>query len=425
MATPASGYYFAGYSGGVTNSSSTVQVAVINNLNITATFNASTIVQDAVSNANSTGSASSLTWTHTLGSGSSRFMAFEVATADSSTGSPDANAIVTGVYYNGVYATPVPNSQEYIGTTGMAQTQLFYLTDAELPSTAGTYTVDVELSGSVGGISAGAITLFNVNQGAPEAVATSAATCGGGTCSLNAAITTLSSNAWLVGVASDNEVETLAVNSGQTLAWTGNSAVGTGGGSTELIANAGATTMGWSATANALEESVISIPPATQTVPATYTLTTATTSTDGSTSAGSVTSNPSHASIPAKTAVLLTAVPATGYTFNSWTGDTSSLISSANLTVNPMSIVMDASHTVTANLTTAATCSITYTVTGSGTVSVASGSTYTCGTSVQLIATPSTGYIFANWGGDISSTSNPYSFTLNTSINITVNFANV
>ncbi|WP_420238540.1 InlB B-repeat-containing protein [Telmatobacter bradus] len=423
-ATPASGYYFAGYSGGVTNSSSILQVTVTSNLNITATFNASTIVQDAVSNANSTGSASSLTWTHTLGSGSSRFMVIEVATADSTTGSPDANATVTGVYYNGVYATPVPNSQEYIGTTGMAQTQLFYLTDAELPSTAGTYTVDVELTGSVGGISAGAITLFNANQGTPEAVATSAATCGSSTCSLNVAITTLSSNAWLVGVASDNEVETLAVNNGQTLSWTGNSTVGTGGSSTELVASPGATTMGWSATANALAESVISVPPATQTVPATYTLTTATSSTDGSTSAGSITSNPSIASISAKTAVLLTAVPATGYAFSSWSGDTTSLISSANSTVNPVSIVMDASHTVTANFTTAATCSITYTVTGSGTVSVVSGSTYTCGTSVQLIATPSTGYTFASWGGDVSSTSNPYTFTLNSNANITVNFVN-
>jgi len=420
-ATPTAGDYFVGFTGGLVSTTNPATVTVGSTMNIVATFAAPTITQDAVSHADTTGSASVLTWTHTLGTGTSRAVVIEVGSEDT-VASPDANAVVTGVYFNGVYATPVPNSLEYGGTSGMAQTQLFYLTDSELPATAGTYTVEVDLSGSVAGISAGAISLFGVNQGPPEAVAINRITSGCNPCKLSTSITTLTNNAWLIDAVEDGELDPLTVNTGQTVAWTGEATGGTGGSSTEVVATAGAATIGWSADANRIVESVADFPPATSAVPASYTLTTATTSTDSNPTPGTITTNPGISTFPTQSAVLLTATPALGYSFSSWTGDTGSLISAANSTVNPVAIVMDANHTVTANFTSTATCKVNFTVIGSGTVTPASGSTYNCGTTITMTATPGNTYAFTSWSGDFSSTDNPATFTINANSNITVEF---
>ena len=48
---------------------------------------------------------------------------------------------------------------------------------------------------------------------------------------------------------------------------------------------------------------------------------------------------------------------------------------------------------------------------------------YNHGTSVQLTATPSTGYHFVNWSGDASGTQNPLTVTMDANKTITVNFA--
>ena len=50
-------------------------------------------------------------------------------------------------------------------------------------------------------------------------------------------------------------------------------------------------------------------------------------------------------------------------------------------------------------------------------------SSYTYGTSVELTATPNTGYHFDNWSGDASGTSNPLNITMSSDKNITANFS--
>ncbi|MDR3735730.1 MAG: glycosyl hydrolase family 28 protein [Acidobacteriaceae bacterium] len=409
-ATPNAGAYFVGFTGDLTSTSNPASVIVNATRNITATFAVPVITQDAVSHAATTATATSLTWTHTLGSGTARAVVIAVGSSDSAIASPDAAAVVTGVYFNGVYATPIPGSLYYGGTTGMSQTQLFYLTDAELPP-AGTYTVQVNLAGSVTGIQAGAISLFGVYQGPPEAVAINRIT-SGTTTSLSTPITTLTNNAWVIDVIEDTTASTLAQGSGQTLAWTAASAIaGTGGNSTEAVPTAGTVSMSWtSAKAQRMVQSVAAFPPAGLSAPVTYTL-------SGGGSGGTITTNPGLSNYPAQTAVQLTATPALGYSFSSWSIDAGASTSTAN----PYSQVMDANHSVTAIFTSAPTCALTFNIVGTGTVSTASGS-YNCGTVFHLLATPGSGYTFTSWSGDFASTDNPAYFTLNADSNITVEF---
>ena len=57
---------------------------------------------------------------------------------------------------------------------------------------------------------------------------------------------------------------------------------------------------------------------------------------------GTVTKNPNQASYDSTTVVQLTAVPATGYHFTSWSGDLTG-------STNPATVTMDRNKTVTAN----------------------------------------------------------------------------
>ena len=404
-ATPNSGAHFVGFTGDVTSATSPASITVSSTKNVTATFANSVITQDAVSHAVTTGTTSTLSWQHTLGAGTSRAVVIAIGSADSAA-SPDANAVVSSVLFNGVYATPIPNSLIYGGTSGMVQTQLFYLTEAELPP-AGTYTVQVNLVGAIGGFQAGAISLIGVNQGPPEAVMTHRDTSGADL--ISTAITTLTNNAWVIDVVEDNNLTTLAANAGQTKAWSQSSTgLGTGGSSTEAVATAGPVTLGWTGSASRLTHSLAAFPPAGTVVPPTYTLTT------NVTGIGTVATNPGISQLPTQTGVLLTATPGLGYAFGSWSGDFSS-------TVNPLPIVMDANHTVTANFVAAPTCTVTFNVVGSGTVLPAAG-TYNCGTVLHLTATPGSGYSFTSYSGDFSSADNPADFTLSADSNITVEF---
>ena len=405
-ATPNSGARFTGWSGDLSGSTNPATVTVDAAKNITATFANLQITQDAVSHAASTGAASTLSWTHTLGGGSSRAVVIEVASVDS-VASPDANAVVTSVTFNGVYATPVPNSLIYGGTSGMVQAQLFYLLESELPP-AGTYTVQVNLAGPIAGLTAGAISLVGVNQGPPESAVTHKDTSGAD--SISTAITTLTNNDWIVDVVTDNNATTLTASSGQTVAWRQSATTGTGGSSTEQVPTAGTVTLGWAGSASRLVHSLAAFAPASDAVPPSYSLTTGVSASGG----GTVVTNPDLSTYPVGTAVQVTAVPANGYAFASWSGDITS-------TTNPISITIDANHSVTATFVAVPMCALTVNVTGNGTVNPTTGS-YPCGSQLALAGTPGAGYSFTSWSGDFSSTDNPASFTLNAASTITAEF---
>lgn len=405
-ATPNSGAIFNGFSGDLTGTTNPQNITVNAARNVTATFSNLAITTDAVSHGVSKGSASSLSWTHVLGAGANRAVIIAVGQTDT-LASPDASSVVTSVLFNGVYATPVPNSVIYGGTSGSVQTQLFYLLDSELPA-AGSYTVTVNLAGSVAGVQAGAVSFFGVQQGGPEAVVTHRDTTGADL--ISTTITTLTNNDVVVDGVEDNNVAVLTANAGQTVAWTGSASTGSGGLSFKLAPTAGAVTMGWAGSASRLAHSVAAFAPASPTAPPTYTLSTSVAGGIG----GTVSTNPGLAQYPQATGVLLTATAATGYSFAGWTGDYTS-------SVNPLPITMDANRNVVANFTAAATCNLTINVVGSGTVTPAAG-TYNCGTVLHFVATPATGYTFASYSGDFSSPDNPADFTLSADSTVTVEF---
>jgi len=94
-------------------------------------------------------------------------------------------------------------------------------------------------------------------------------------------------------------------------------------------------------------------------------------------------------------------------------------------------VTITASTQTTANATYSTIAPSTYTLTlnynsaqgGASPSPLASGNTYTAGSVVQLTAIPSTGYHFANWSGNVSSTANPTTITMDGNKSVTANFA--
>src|SRR5882672_6407551 len=257
---------------------------------------------DSASSKASTTSISSLSWSHTLGAGTDRIVIIGV-TAENTTAT---NAAVASVTFNGVAATAVPNSLISGGGTGIIETELFYVLNSSLPA-PGTYTIQVTFHGSIQGASTGAVSLFGVNQAAPESVATNVDTSGAD--SISTSITTHTNGAWVVDVAGSGNSGTFTAASGQTLRWGIASSGSTGASSTKAVATAGATTLSWTHSgANRLAHSLASFAPSSGGT-ANCTLTTVA---NGS---GTVSQSHSGTTFPCGTSVTLTATPNSGSTF--------------------------------------------------------------------------------------------------------------
>ncbi len=70
---------------------------------------------------------------------------------------------------------------------------------------------------------------------------------------------------------------------------------------------------------------------------------------------------------------------------------------------------------------TSETVELTTSVTGEGSVSPSSGS-YTLNSTLELTATPSSGYVFSGWSGDTTATDNPITITMDADKSITATF---
>ena len=133
---------------------------------------------------------------------------------------------------------------------------------------------------------------------------------------------------------------------------------------------------------------------------------------------GSVVKAPDQPRYNHGSTVQLTATPATGFVFSSWTGDASG-------SANPLTVTMNANKTITANFTAIPVNTFTLTVnaTNGSVTKNPNQPTYASGSSVQLTATPNTGYTFVSWSGDASGSANPLTVVMNANKNITANFA--
>jgi uncharacterized repeat protein (TIGR02543 family) len=114
--------------------------------------------------------------------------------------------------------------------------------------------------------------------------------------------------------------------------------------------------------------------------PATYSLTTTASPTAGGTISGN-----GSASYNAGTTVSLTAIPASGYIFTSWSGAVTG-------TTNPITVTMDGNKILTANFTLIATYSVTASAGANGTITPVGTLTANVGTTSTFTITPNTNY---------------------------------
>ncbi len=135
--------------------------------------------------------------------------------------------------------------------------------------------------------------------------------------------------------------------------------------------------------------------------------------------AGSVSLSPSGGQYSAGTSVTLTSTPATGYKFDSWSGDASG-------TGPTITIAMNSNKNVAANFTPITySLSVSINPPGSGSVSLSPpGGQYTSGTVVTATAVPASGYTFVYWSGNgvIFSYSPTFTGTINTNNSVVANF---
>jgi len=118
------------------------------------------------------------------------------------------------------------------------------------------------------------------------------------------------------------------------------------------------------------------------------------------------------------TAVVITAVPDSGYAFSRWTGD----VFSYQEDDNPLTLTLYSDKSVTANFIPQHT--LTIAAGSGGTTDPSPGSyDYAPGTQVAVTAIPNTGYQFNGWSGDASGTTNPITVTMDDDKMIAANFA--
>jgi uncharacterized repeat protein (TIGR02543 family) len=131
---------------------------------------------------------------------------------------------------------------------------------------------------------------------------------------------------------------------------------------------------------------------------------------------GSLAKSPDQATYTYGAVVTLTATPSAGWVFSGWSGDLTG-------TTNPTIITMGGAKTVTATFTRDG-YALTVNVKGGGSVSkLPDNSYYVDGTVVTLTATPSPGWVFSGWSGDLTDTTNPSTITMSGDKTVTATFA--
>ena len=132
---------------------------------------------------------------------------------------------------------------------------------------------------------------------------------------------------------------------------------------------------------------------------------------------GTVVKLPNTATYNSGATVQLTATPATGFVFTSWSGD-------ATGKASPLTVTMNANKNITANFTAIVAGTFTLNVTAVNGTVVKNPNliSYANGATVQLTATPATGFEFTSWSGDASGSASPITVTMNGNKNVTANF---
>jgi len=213
------------------------------------------ITYDNVSSSNTSTAGTSLSWSHTIGSGRYRLLTVEIAIEDAS----NTDCVVSSVTYNGASLTQV-TSANALSTAVYQCVSLWYGLETGLPA-GGAYTVAITTAAQVDQINAGAISLAGAEQVAPEANNTGSCT----TCSdaISTSVTTLTPNAWLVAAVGSGQPGTFTpTGSGQVERFDTSAASSAGAGSTSPVASVGSAAASWTfASSNRLVQVVAAFAP--------------------------------------------------------------------------------------------------------------------------------------------------------------------
>jgi methionine-rich copper-binding protein CopC len=160
--------------------------------------NTPTIAFDAVETRINGSPTSSLSWSHTIGSGTSRIL---IVSAGGEETGPVTNLPIADVTYAGkplsqAVAKDVSGNEPGIGQQS-DRIELWYILDKDLPA-AGTYTVQVTFLAQVDAAGGASISLKNAKQGPPEATAGAST---GLSDTLSTYLTVPSDNSWLISSA--------------------------------------------------------------------------------------------------------------------------------------------------------------------------------------------------------------------------------
>ena len=200
----------------------------------TSSATAETIVSDAASSYSSGSGSTTLSWSHTIGSGNNRILVVGAVCEDS----VPADQIISSVKFNGVNMTAVPGSTKSRGNSSSTlRADSYYM----LNPPVGTYTVLITYNGTVSYRAGGAISLKNVKQQAPETVATNSIS---SATSISTNITVPNSGAWIVDVVGHSNSGAFT-SSTSTERWDKNSGYHTGAGATKTVTSPGSNTMSW------------------------------------------------------------------------------------------------------------------------------------------------------------------------------------
>ncbi|MBI3124513.1 MAG: fibronectin type III domain-containing protein [Ignavibacteriales bacterium] len=130
---------------------------------------------------------------------------------------------------------------------------------------------------------------------------------------------------------------------------------------------------------------------------------------------GAVYKNPDLASYTHGTQVQITATPTAGYTFTGWSGDASG-------SANPITVTMTGNKNIIANYSIN-TYSLTITSENGSVIKNPDQENYNHGSTVQLTASPITGYTFVGWSGDVSGSANPITIIMDGNKSIAANYS--
>jgi pyrrolidone-carboxylate peptidase len=339
-----------------------------------------TIEFDATSSYSSNIWSNTLSWSHTIGSGNNRILIVAAVSEDNSA----MRQTISSIKYNGINMTRVPASSK---SRGYIKADLYYMPDADLPSSPGTYTVSVTYNGTVYARAGGAISLKNVKQQLPETVVTNSLA---SVTAISTDINTLSSGAWIVDVAGHACTGSFSTST-STQRWN-QGIYHTGAGSTTIASSTGPTTISWNFIGNngVILHSLAAFAPA-QTVILERTLTASSTNGGNVTVPGEGTFQYDHGSV-----VNIAADANDNYHFANWTGTGVAAGKVADPNVADTAITMDSNYTVAANFTINPYI-LTATAGANGSINPSGQMMRDLGQSQQFTAVPNNGYTVQKW----------------------------